>query len=56
MENFKIENYLQDFDKTTRRGQCKGCLKMVNWSKEALSSHKRATCEAGNAEEKRRFS
>lgn len=52
---FQISEYLEDFDKQSQRGKCRACQKLVPWSRERLSGHKRASCPALNAEEKRKF-
>lgn len=52
---FKISDYLRDFDKLSNRGKCRACQKLVPWSKERLSGHKRASCPAVSEEEKRKF-
>lgn len=52
---FQVSEYLTDFNRENRRGICKSCQKNVNWSKDALSSHKRASCETATVEEKRKF-
>lgn len=55
MDNFKIKDFLENFEKETSRGTCKACQKAVRWSKADLSSHKRTSCEAASDEEKRKF-
>lgn len=52
---FKISDYLRDFDKQSNRGKCGACLKLVPWSKDRLSGHKRASCPAVSEEEKKKF-
>lgn len=56
MDKFKISNFLEGFDKISRRGKCKACQKTVNWARIAVAAHKRMSCENASAEEKRSFS
>lgn len=55
MENFEVSTYLADYNRHTSRGNCKACRGRVRWSKQHLASHKRASCAAVSAEEKRMF-
>lgn len=52
---FQISEYLEDFDKQSQRGRCRACQKLVPWSRERLSGHKRASCPPIGEEEKRKF-
>lgn len=56
MEDFEVSIYLEDFVKPTKRGTCKSCKKQVNWSRDSVGKHKRATCDTATIEEKRIFS
>lgn len=42
--DFKISDYLINFTKETRRGNCKVCNTLVTWGKERVASHKRMSC------------
>ena len=55
MWRFQISQYLQDWDRANRRGNCKACGLSVPWSMDRVASHKRGTCTAVTAEEKRKF-
>lgn len=45
-----IHNYLENYISQTRRGSCKSCQKDITWKRDALISHKRASCSfEGNA-------
>lgn len=39
-----ISDYLRNYDKIKKKGECKKCLKNVGWSTKDLKSHKRANC------------
>lgn len=54
MGDFKVADFLQNFNKTTRRGICRACGEFVVWGKYKLASHKRARC-AGITQEDRDF-
>lgn len=53
--DLNISDFLQEFDKISRRGKCKSCQKPVGWSRSHLAAHKRATCASATPDEKRRF-
>lgn len=53
--SFNISDILHDFDPKTHRGKCKACQQPVQWSKDKVSSHKRASCANASVEEKRKF-
>lgn len=55
MEKIEISAYLENLDKQSRKGTCKGCQKPVNWARDPLAAHKRASCPAASAEEKQKF-
>lgn len=55
MSEYQISVYLENFVKATGRGTCKSCQKDVQWSKIALSSHKRASCVNASEADKRKF-
>jgi hypothetical protein len=55
MSNFKISDYLTDYNKITKRGTCISCQSLIKWGKDALASHKRASCTNVSEEEKRIF-
>lgn len=55
MDFFFISTLLKDFNKVNRRGLCNSCNKIVSWSKAAVASHKRVSCEGATEEEKRKF-
>lgn len=55
MDQFKISDYLQDYNKDTKRGTCKSCQKPVLWSKDNVAAHKRASCASASDEEKKKF-
>lgn len=50
-----ISEYLQQYDKVTKKGACRACGNLVPWSRVNLSSHKRASCPNASAEEKEIF-
>lgn len=52
---FKISDYLKDFDKQSQRGKCRACQKLVPWSRERLSGHKRASCPTISEDDNRKF-
>lgn len=45
MENIIISDYLSSYDQNKKTGTCKTCDKDVGWSRQHLSSHKRASCK-----------
>lgn len=49
---FNISDYLERYDKETKRGTCKVCFVQVQWIRERVASHKRGNCTSVNAEEK----
>ena len=55
MNEFEIGVYLENLDKATRRGNCKVCLKKVNWARDSIGSHKRKNCPDASNEEKNFF-
>lgn len=55
MEEIKISDYLKDLDKKTRRGTCKSCQMVVQWTNHALASHKRASCKTVSEDDKKKF-
>jgi hypothetical protein len=52
IEKNKVSDYLEAHDKTTQRGRCKTCFKLVTWSRDRLASHKRAVCTSVSDEER----
>jgi hypothetical protein len=52
MEKFSISTFLEGFDKTTSRGKCKSCSKLVPWSRDKVASHKRSNCVGLSNEER----
>lgn len=52
MNRFEISLYLRDRIKTTNQGNCIGCQKLIQWSREKVASHKRSNCSATTSEEK----
>ncbi len=55
MENFKVSDYLENYNQITKCGTCKTCLAQVNWSRERVAGHKRGKCTALTEEEKNLF-
>lgn len=55
MDNFEIKEYLDNFNKQSRRGVCIACLKEVTWSRERVAAHKRMNCGNATADEKQFF-
>jgi hypothetical protein len=55
MESVKIQDYLENYNRTTNRGACKSCLQLVQWTKERIANHKRGSCQNFSAEEKSLF-
>lgn len=53
--DFTIGDYLEDLDSRTRQGKCKACKKRVQWSREKVAAHKRASCHPASDEERRKF-
>lgn len=53
--SFHISKYLKDFNNSTLQGVCRGCQMMINWSRNSVASHIRATCPAASPEEKKKF-
>ena len=53
---FPISDYLENFEKVTKKGKYKSCSASVPWSRERVASHKRSTCTNATAEEKYRVS
>jgi hypothetical protein len=41
MENFEIEDYLENLDRLTGKGSCRTCAKPIHWSRESVRGHKR---------------
>lgn len=56
MEDFKISDYLEEFNKVSKRGKCKGCSAYISWNRERVASHKRTSCTAICDEERIFFS
>lgn len=50
-----ITDFLQNYDKVSKKGTCKACGKLVLWMKARLASHKRASCPDATAAEKEIF-
>lgn len=42
--DLKIGDYLENYNKTNKNGECKSCKKLVKWSSTSLQGHKRASC------------
>ena len=49
MSGVNISDYQEN--RLNSRGKCKGCHKVVTWSRERLSAHKRSSCLAATSEE-----
>lgn len=47
-----MSDYLRNFDKTTRKGECRSCSAKVSWNRKSVASHKRANCSNASADEK----
>ena len=55
MNELKVSDYLQDFNKYINRGKCKSCSTLVSWTRERVASHKRSNCTNVSAEERNFF-
>ena len=55
MEKFKISDYLQNYNKENKKGDCIACGKMIAWGRMKLMQHKRSPCPNITAEEKSFF-
>lgn len=55
MNEIKVADYLEDFNKIINRGKCKSCSTMVSWTRERVASHKRSNCTSISAEERSYF-
>lgn len=55
MDEFEISDFLENFNKETRRGSCKLCHTLVQWSRMHVAQHKRSNCAAASVEEKLKF-
>lgn len=53
--DFKVGDYLGNYNKATDRGNCKGCGKDILWKREKLASHKRVSCLGVTEDEKEIF-
>ena len=51
MDKFKINQFLEDYNKVTDRGKCKSCSKLISWKRERVASHKRTNCNNVSAGE-----
>lgn len=56
MNDFNINEFLENYNKITDRGKCKSCSKPVSWNRERVASHKRSSCTNVSAEERSFFS
>ena len=54
MDNFKISDYLQNYNKQCKKSDCKACGKLVFWASLKVMQHKRTSCPNATAEEKSR--
>ena len=52
---FEISEYLENFNKKLRAGNCKSCSKKVQWSRQGVASHKRCSCTNVSVDDKKRF-
>lgn len=44
METFAVSEYLENYNKVTKAGNCKACQAVVGWKRERVASHKRRNC------------
>jgi hypothetical protein len=51
MDNFKISDFLDNFNSITKNGGCKVCNSTVTWSRQRVASHKRTNCAQISEEE-----
>ena len=52
MENFNIVYYLENSDKSTKKGSCKACSVKVQWVRGRVAGHKRGSCKNSTPEDK----
>lgn len=55
MENLKVSEYLENFDRATNKGNCKSCSLSVQWARERVAQHKRGKCSNISADERAFF-
>lgn len=55
MDDFNINEFLENYSKVTDRGRCKICSKQVTWNRKRVASHKRTNCTNVSAEERSFF-
>ena len=56
MEQCTIGDYLENYNRQSKRGKCKACGKLVSWGRMKLSQHKRSSCPNATPEEELLFS
>lgn len=54
LDDLNISRYLQDQD-TSGRGRCKDCSRLVQWTREHVADHLRASCSVASADRTRNF-
>lgn len=55
MQNSKIGEYLENYNRISKKGTCKTCQTAVKWSWERVASHKRSNCVGASPEEREIF-
>lgn len=55
MSNFQVSDFLKNYYKEKKTGECKSCSAHVGWSRDRVAGHKRGTCPNATAREKKFF-
>ena len=52
MNDIKVSDYQEEFNRIKNREECESCLTLLSWIRERLASHKRSNCTSISAEDK----